>query len=83
VLSPELFGQESHGDLPYASTLCGACYDACPVRINLPALLVKLRQRGGGLRRRLLKLWSDVWTSPAGYRASLKAARLISRWMKL
>jgi len=83
VLSPMLFGQGSHGDLPYASTLCGACYDFCPLRINLPALLVKLRQRGGGLRKTVFKLWSNIWASPAGYKASLKAARLISRWMKL
>jgi L-lactate dehydrogenase complex protein LldF len=83
VLSPQLFGNASHGDLPYASTLCGACYEACPVRINLPELLVKLRQRGGGLQRTLSKLWAEAWASPSAYRASLKAGRLLARWMKL
>jgi L-lactate dehydrogenase complex protein LldF len=82
VLSPQLFGQGSHGDLPYASTLCGACYEACPVRINLPELLVKLRQRGGGLKRSLFDLWASVWAKPSAYKASLKAARFIGRWTK-
>ena len=30
--------------LPFASTLCGACYDACPVKINIPEVLIHLRQ---------------------------------------
>ena len=48
VLSPQLTGI-SHGTagnsayLPYASSLCGACYDACPVAIDIPAILVHLR----------------------------------------
>lgn len=83
VLSPLLFGHERHGDLPYASTLCGACFDNCPVRINLPELLVKLRQRGGGYLRPLMKAWSEAWSSPATYRASLKFARFLSRWTSL
>jgi L-lactate dehydrogenase complex protein LldF len=47
ILSPQLTGITGAGDpnasLPYASTLCGACFDACPVRIDIPAILVKLR----------------------------------------
>jgi L-lactate dehydrogenase complex protein LldF len=45
VLSPQLTGVEDNASLPYASSLCGACFDACPVRIDIPALLVKLRAR--------------------------------------
>ncbi|MEU3050635.1 lactate utilization protein B [Streptomyces sp. NPDC006984] len=50
VLSPYLAGMHATRDdpnrtLPYASTLCGACLDACPVRIDLPAMLVDLRRR--------------------------------------
>jgi L-lactate dehydrogenase complex protein LldF len=45
VLSPQLTGVEDNASLPYASTLCGACFDACPVRIDIPSLLVKLRAR--------------------------------------
>ena len=60
VLTPQLAGMHGHdrastqrfgrhGDpvdtLPYASTLCGACYDACPVMIDIPSLLTHLRAR--------------------------------------
>ncbi|MFD0786529.1 lactate utilization protein B, partial [Micromonospora azadirachtae] len=45
VLSPQLTGVEDNASLPYASTLCGACYDACPVKINIPELLVHLRDQ--------------------------------------
>src|SRR5688572_3772383 len=44
VLSPQLTGVEDNASLPYASTLCGACFDACPVRIDIPTMLVHLRQ---------------------------------------
>ncbi len=43
VLSPQLTGVEDNASLPYASTLCGACYDACPVAIDIPSILVHLR----------------------------------------
>ena len=46
VLTPQLdhvAGDEVARSLPYASTLCGACFDACPVRIDIPRLLVHLR----------------------------------------
>lgn len=44
VLSPLLGGYEEYKELPYASTLCGACTDACPVKIPLHELLHKHRQ---------------------------------------
>ena len=37
VLTPQLTGVERSPSLPYASTLCGACYDVCPVKIDIPA----------------------------------------------
>ncbi|WP_457948692.1 LutB/LldF family L-lactate oxidation iron-sulfur protein [Pseudarthrobacter sp. alpha12b] len=45
ILSPLLTGieAEENSSLPYASSLCGACYDACPVKINIPDILVHLR----------------------------------------
>jgi len=45
ILTPQLRGVTSPADpsLPYASTLCGACYDVCPVAINIPEALVHLR----------------------------------------
>ncbi|WP_433873724.1 LutB/LldF family L-lactate oxidation iron-sulfur protein [Saccharopolyspora sp. CA-218241] len=47
VLTPQLRGTASEIDksLPYASSLCGACYDVCPVAIDIPSLLVHLRTR--------------------------------------
>ncbi|PPK93461.1 L-lactate dehydrogenase complex protein LldF [Kineococcus xinjiangensis] len=49
VLTPQLTGMGNHSDpnasLPYASSLCGACFDACPVKIDIPQLLVHLRAR--------------------------------------
>ena len=45
ILSPLLTGveEQGNGSLPYASSLCGACYDVCPVKINIPEILVHLR----------------------------------------
>ncbi|HEY5821615.1 MAG TPA: LutB/LldF family L-lactate oxidation iron-sulfur protein [Propionibacteriaceae bacterium] len=43
ILSPQLTGIEDNASLPYASSLCGACYDVCPVKIDIPSILVHLR----------------------------------------
>jgi len=43
ILSPMLTGVEDNASLPYASSLCGACYEACPVAIDIPSILVHLR----------------------------------------
>ncbi len=45
ILTPMLSGLEAAGSLPYASSLCGACYEVCPVKINIPEVLVHLRHR--------------------------------------
>jgi L-lactate dehydrogenase complex protein LldF len=45
VLSPLLTGIAENATLPYASSLCGACYDVCPVKIDIPSILVHLRAR--------------------------------------
>jgi L-lactate dehydrogenase complex protein LldF len=45
ILSPQQLGLERHASLPWASTLCGACADVCPVRIDIPRILVHLRGR--------------------------------------
>lgn len=47
ILSPQLRGMSSEVDraLPYASSLCGACYDVCPVAIDIPEVLVHLREQ--------------------------------------
>jgi len=43
ILTPQLLGVENAASLPYASTLCGACYEVCPVKINIPEVLIHLR----------------------------------------
>ena len=45
VLSPQLTGVKDNASLPFASTLCGACYDVCPVAIDIPTMLTHLRAR--------------------------------------
>ena len=52
VVSPGLFGQSDFGHLARASSLCGACKDACPVDIDLPKLL--LRVRAGEIQKEAL-----------------------------
>ena len=45
VVSPVLTGLSDGADLPNASTLCGACHEACPVKINIPRMLLELRAK--------------------------------------
>ncbi len=92
VLSPQLTGVEDNASLPYASSLCGACFDACPVRIDIPALLVHLRNTHVEERREASRVptaeavsmaaaaWvmSDPRRFAAAERAS-RAGRLLAR----
>jgi L-lactate dehydrogenase complex protein LldF len=45
ILTPQLRGLDQAPSLPWASSLCGACYEVCPVKIDIPRLLVHLRGR--------------------------------------
>jgi L-lactate dehydrogenase complex protein LldF len=82
VLVPLLVGLENAPSLPHASSLCGACTDACPVKIPLHELLLDLRrdlvEQGGAsrLERLAFTLWSLAWSSPLGYRMTSRLARL-------
>ena len=62
ILSPLLTGitAEENNSLPYASSLCGACYDACPVKINIPDILVHLRGEDVDSKRGKKKLPSQM-----------------------
>jgi L-lactate dehydrogenase complex protein LldF len=55
ILTPQLLGLERAQTLPWASTLCGACYEVCPVRIDIPEVLVHLR---GRVVREVKSRWS-------------------------
>ena len=81
ILTPQLRGTATELDasLPYASSLCGACYEVCPVAIDIPEVLVHLRERvvqGGEVtirgERRTLK--------PAKGHAAERAAMRAARW---
>ena len=45
ILTPQLQSMRHSQSLPYASSLCGACYEVCPVKINIPEILIHLRSR--------------------------------------
>jgi L-lactate dehydrogenase complex protein LldF len=53
IVSPGLFGQAEFGHFARASSLCGACKDACPVDIDLPKLLLRVRAGGATLNSRI------------------------------
>jgi L-lactate dehydrogenase complex protein LldF len=86
VLSPQLTGIKDNASLPYASSLCGACFDACPVRIDIPSILVRLRSRKVEEAREhsrvptaeaaAMAAASWVMASPARFAAAEKAARV-------
>ena len=52
ILTPQLIGIENASSLPFASTLCGACYEVCPVKIDIPRVLLHLRGEGSERRAR-------------------------------
>lgn len=58
VLTPLLGGYDEYKDLPYASSLCGACTEACPVKIPLHDLLIKHRSR---IVEEKNHLWLGTW----------------------
>jgi L-lactate dehydrogenase complex protein LldF len=77
ILSPQLTGDGFNRTLPYASTLCGACYEACPVKINIPEVLVHLRQTGPHPRaeRAGMRAMSWLMADRRRYARALRAAR--------
>jgi L-lactate dehydrogenase complex protein LldF len=95
ILSPQLRGTASEIDasLPYASSLCGACFEACPVAIDIPEVLVHLRARvadtepGHRAERAAMQAATYAMTHPAAYRAAetaaIKARRLLPTDRKL
>lgn len=85
VLTPELRGIANYPDLPHASSLCGACLDACPVKIDIPSHLIRLRRKlveeriEHPMARRALRLWAKLLRRPHLYRMALRLARLAGR----
>jgi L-lactate dehydrogenase complex protein LldF len=89
ILTPQLVGVEQAGSLPYASSLCGACYDVCPVKINIPEVLVHMRakvvehkQTAGGLKNKLdgealaMRLLGRVFADRTRYEQAQRLGRV-------
>jgi L-lactate dehydrogenase complex protein LldF len=90
ILTPQLRGldNKSAASLPYASTLCGACYEVCPVKINIPEVLVHLRgkivdhkKKQGGFRQKTdperiaMKMMARAFGSRQRYERGQRLAR--------
>jgi L-lactate dehydrogenase complex protein LldF len=82
LLTAMLNGPESVKDLAHASSLCGACADACPVRIDIPKMLIELRRDLDERRiapwpeRVVFKTFARLLRRPALYRLAARGARL-------
>ena len=84
VLTPLLVGFEQAGDLPHASSLCGACTEVCPVGIPLHEQLLALRHdvarsRSVSAERAAARGWSAAWRTSRRYRLFVRLARIGQR----
>jgi L-lactate dehydrogenase complex protein LldF len=88
VLSPQLSGEAT--TLPFASTLCGACFDACPVAIDIPSMLVHLRGQVPHPAPEAAAMRTAAWVmrSPRRYAWALRTLRVgrrvrwLPRWSR-
>ena len=87
ILTPQLMKMEFAQSLPYASSLCGACYEVCPVKINIPESLIDLRARVTDQERAEdrrffdpiylgMRMASKVFASAGRFRAAQRMARM-------
>jgi L-lactate dehydrogenase complex protein LldF len=74
IFTPQILGTQAARELPFASTLCGACVDVCPVKIPITKILLHLRQN--------IVEGSDDQppTAPTFYRTGAKIGRLLLRF---
>jgi L-lactate dehydrogenase complex protein LldF len=85
LLTAMLNGPGSVKDLAHASSLCGACADACPVRIDIPRMLIELRKEvdekkiAPWTERVVFKAFAWLLRHPALYRLGAPLARLLQR----
>ena len=75
IVTPGLQGMDPWWDLPYASTLCGACEDVCPIRIQIPSMLLELRRQAASDGR--LPGWLE-----AGMRRYARTAASPDKWAR-
>lgn len=90
IITPQLVGLKKAGKLPFASSLCGACGEACPVKIDIPHQLVHLRKRVVNEAPSLAKIaegfmwkgWAFAMGGPLRYRVTMAFVRLGTRFVK-
>jgi L-lactate dehydrogenase complex protein LldF len=84
ILTPQLQGMQYSQSLPYASSLCGACYEVCPVKINIPEILVHLRgkavEHNYGPWQESMGMKAAAWALASGTR--LEIAQKLARAMQ-
>jgi L-lactate dehydrogenase complex protein LldF len=84
ILSPQMLGLETAGKLPFASSLCGACAEVCPVKIDIPHELVHLRHRAVNepspmrsmTQRMIWAVWAWFMAGPIRYKLAMTSARI-------
>ena len=86
VLTPQLVGVEHASKLPFASSLCGYCYEVCPVKIDIPSILVKLRHDAVQAERKpaektLFGAVAKLMNNRRAWTLALKTAPL-TRWFR-
>jgi L-lactate dehydrogenase complex protein LldF len=83
VLTPLLLQHDHAAEVPNASSLCAACWDACPVGIPLQDMLLALRREAaedaGKAQHLAWEAWAKAWSKSWSYRASLKLASMGAR----
>jgi L-lactate dehydrogenase complex protein LldF len=81
ILTPQLQQMHHAQSLPYASSLCGACYEVCPVKINIPEVLIHLRnkvvvQKGLSAEALAMKVMGAIFRSEKRFRAAQRLGRI-------
>jgi L-lactate dehydrogenase complex protein LldF len=81
ILTPQLHELREGRTLPWASSLCGACYEVCPVKIDIPTVLVHLRGRvleegGPSAERAAMRLVAGAFSTRRRYEAAQRLRRL-------
>jgi L-lactate dehydrogenase complex protein LldF len=85
ILTPQLLGLDRAKTLPYASSLCGACYEVCPVKINIPEVLLHLRgevtQQAGPLDPEAVAMrqLAAIFAHPRRYERAQRLGRMGQR----
>ena len=86
VITPQLIGIEKTKQLPFASSLCGACREVCPVKIDIPELLLHLRAKVAEEKPKFLEsfafnLYSKAWAGNKTYELGTKTARFMQKFV--